>query len=197
MLTYTQCKNASCPTDRQRIRLTDAGGLYLEIVPSGSKRWFWKYYFDGKEKRMALGSFPEVAVKDARVARDDARKRQQRGADPVLERQAQRLTAGFDANATFEVAAREFHVTKKVGWSDHYAKRWLERLQKDVFPWLGKLTLPQISAPMLLQVLRRVEGRGVRELPHTLLEGCSQVFRHGVATGRCERNPAADLRGAL
>ena len=144
--------------------------MYLEVAPSGSKRWFWKYYFGGKEKRMSLGSFPEVAIKDARVARDDARKQRQGGADPVLERQVERLAAGFDANATFEVTAHEFHAAKKVSWSDHYAKRWLERLGKDVFPWLGNLTLSQIGAPMLLQTLRRVESRGVRDLPHSLLE---------------------------
>ena len=197
MLTHTQCKNAVCPGDKQRARLADAGGLYFEVVPSGSKRWFWKYYFNGKEKRLALGSYPNVGLKEARVARDDARKQQHRGADPVLERQVVRLSSKFDANATFEVTAREFHVTKKVGWSDHYSKRWLERISKDVFPWLGKLTLPQIGAPMLLQTLRRVESRGVRELPHSLLEACGQVFQYGVSTGRCERNPAVDLRGAL
>jgi len=107
------------------------------------------------------------------------------------------VSSRFDANASFEVTAREFHATKRVGWSDHYAKRWLERLGKDIFPWLGKLPLSQIGAPMLLQTLRRVEARGARELPHSLLEACSQVFRYGVSTGRCERNPAADLRGAL
>ena len=197
MLTDKQCKNAVCPADHARERLADAGGLNLEVAPTGSKRWFWKYRFDGKEKRLALGSYPDVGLKDARASRDDARKQQQRGADPVLERQLERLSSRFDSNDTFEVIAQEFHATKKIGWSDHYAKRWLERLAKDVFPWLGKLPLPQIGAPMLLQTLRRVESRGVRELPHTLLEGCSQVFRYGVSTGRCERNPAADLRGAL
>ena len=197
MLTQTHCKNAVCPGGKLRVRLADSGGLYLEVVPSGSKRWFWKYYFSGKEKRLALGSYPEVGLKEARVARDDARKQQQRGADPVLERKVERLSSQFDVNATFEVTAHEFHATKKAGWSDHYAKRWLERLSKDVFPWLGKLTLSQIGAPMLLQTLRRVESRGVRELPHSVLEACGQVFRYGVSTGRCERNPAADLRGAL
>lgn len=197
MLTDKQCKNALCTEGKVRVRLADASGLYLEVASSGSKRWFWKYRFDGKEKRLAIGGYPDVGLKEARTARDDARKQQQRGADPVLERQVGRLSSKFDANATFEVIAREFHATKKVGWSDHYAKRWLERLSKDVFPWLGKLPLSQIGAPMLLQTLRRVENRGVRELPHSLLEACSQVFRYGVSTGRCERNPAVDLRGAL
>lgn len=197
MLTDKQCKNASCPEGKARVRLADAGGLYLEVSSSGSRRWFWKFYFDGKEKRLALGAYPDVTLKEARSARDGARKQRQLGSDPVLERQAARLTNRFDANASFELVAREFHATKKLGWSEHYAKRWLERLAKDVFPWLGKLPLAQIGAPMLLQTLRRVEARGARELPHSLLEACGQVFRYGVSTGRCERNPAADLRGAL
>ena len=164
MLTDKQCKNASCDAGRPRVRLADSGGLYLEVSPSGSKRWFWKYRFDGKEKRLALGGYPDLGLKEARVARDDARKQHQSGADPVLTRQVERLSSRFDANASFEVTAREFHATKKVGWSDHYAKRWMERLEKDIFPWLGKLPLSQIGAPMLLQTLRRVEARGTREL---------------------------------
>ena len=150
MLTDKQCKNALCTEGKVRVRLADASGLYLEVASSGSKRWFWKYRFDGKEKRLAIGGYPDVGLKEARAARDDARKQQQRGADPVLERQVERLSSRFDADATFEVAAREFHAAKRAGWSDHYAKRWLERLSKDVFPWLGKLPLSQIGAPMLL-----------------------------------------------
>jgi hypothetical protein len=132
MLTDKQCKNASCPEGKARIRASDSGGLYIEVAGAGSKRWFWKYYFDGKEKRLSLGSYPEVSLKDARAARDDARKQHQSGADPVLARQVDRLSSRFDANASFEVTAREFHATKRVGWSDHYAKRWLERLGKDM-----------------------------------------------------------------
>jgi integrase len=197
MLTDRQCKNAACVLGKPRARLADAGGLYLEVSPAGSKRWFWKYRFDGKEKRLSLGSYPDLGLKEARDARDDARKQQQRGADPVVKRQVERLSARFDTEASFEVVAKEFHATKKDSWSEQYAKRWLERLAKDVFPWLGKFPLPQIGAPALLQTLRRVESRGARELPHSLLEACGQVFRYGIATGRCERSPAADLRGAL
>lgn len=194
MLTDRQCKNASCVIGKPRVRLADAGGLYLEVSAAGSKRWFWKFRFDGKEKQLALGRYPDLGLREAR---DDARKQQQRGADPVVERQVQKLSARFDAEASFEVVSRAFHETKKHSWSDQYAKRWLERLAKDMFPWPGKLPLSQIGAPALLQTLRRVENRGARELPHSLLEACGQVFRYGIATGRCERSPAADLRGAL
>ena len=116
MLTDKQCKNTLCAEGKARVRLADARGLYLEVASSGSKRWFWKYRFDGKEKRLAIGGYPDVGLKEARAARDDSRKQQQRGADPVLERQVERLSSRFDANATFEVIAREFHATKKDGW---------------------------------------------------------------------------------
>jgi integrase len=98
---------------------------------------------------------------------------------------------------SFEVIAREFHEARRSEWSEAHARRWLERLEKDIFPYLGKLTLPQVTAPVLLQSLRRVEARGVRETVHSLQQACGQVFRYGIATGRAERNPAADLRGAL
>jgi integrase len=89
------------------------------------------------------------------------------------------------------------HASKRVGWSAQYAARWIERMEKDLFPWIGTMPLPKITAPLLLQVLRRVEARGARETSHTLRQTAGQVFRHGIATGRGERNPAGDLQGAL
>jgi integrase len=170
MLTDRHCKNASCDLGKPRVDLAAAGGLYLEVSSAGSKRWFRKYRFDGKEKRLALGGYPDLGLKEARARRDDARQQHHQGPDPVLARQVEHLHARFDAEATFEVVARELHATKPEGWSDEYARRWLERLEKDAFPWLGKLPLKQVTAPMLPQTLRRVESRGVRELPHSLLE---------------------------
>ena len=197
MLTDTACKRAACPDDRARLRLADAGGLYLEVAPSGSKRWFWKYYFDGKEKRLALGAYPEVSLRTVRINRDSARKLQQQGVDPARQRQIDKLTRRVDSDASFESVAREFHRTKKTSWSARYAARWLSIMEKDAFPWLGSLPLATISAPMLLQTLRRIEGRGAYETAHTLRQWAGQVFRHGIATGRCDRNPAPDLQGAL
>ena len=115
----------------------------------------------------------------------------------MLERKVEHLSSQFDVNAALDVTGHEFHATKKGGGSDHYAKRWPDLLSKDVFPWLGKLTLSQIGALMLLQTLRRFESGSVRELPHSVLGACGQVFRYGVATGRCECDAATDLRGAL
>lgn len=197
MLTEIACKSASCPPDKARARFTDSGGLYLEVAPTGSKRWFWKYYFDGKEKRLALGSYPGVKLKEVRVARDDARKLLTLGTDPAQQRQLDRLENKRQSEVTFEVVARDFYATKASGWSKQYGERWIERMEKDLFPWMGSLPLASITAPMLLQALKRVEKRGAHETAHTLRQTAGQVFRYGVATGRCERNPAPDLHGAL
>lgn len=197
MLTDIACKTATCPPDKARARFTDAGGLYLEVSPAGSRRWFWKYYYDGKEKRLALGAYPAVSLKQARIDRDSARQILQTGADPAKRRQIERLEALTQAVNTFEAVARELHTTKASGWSAQYAARWLERMEKDLFPWLGPVPLPEITAPMLLNTLRRIEKRGARETAHTLRQTAGQVFRYGIATGRCDRNPAPDLHGAL
>lgn len=197
MLTNTECKNAVCPEGKTRIRLTDGGCLYLEVASNGSKRWFWKYIFDGKEKRLALGSYPATSLLQARQARNAARVQHESGVDAAQQRRLDKLSRRVEETDTFEGVAREFHATKVSGWSEQYGKRWLERLEKDVFPWLGTLSLAKVTAPLLLQAFRRVESRGVRELAHSLREASGQVFRYGIATGRCDRNPAADLRGTL
>ena len=193
-----------CPPGKARARFTDSGGLYLEVAPNGSRRWFWKYLYSGKEKRLALGSYTEpgskkvrVTLKQAREARDDARKVQRGGVDPAQRRQLDKLTKGAIAATTFAAIARELHSVKRNGWSEKYAERWIERMEKDLFPWIGGLPISEITAPLLLQTLRRIEDRGAHETAHTLRQTAGQVFRYGVATGRCDRNPAPDLHGAL
>lgn len=197
MLTDIACKKATCPQDKPRARFTDSGGLYLEVSPAGSKRWFWKYLFSGKEKRLALGSYPGVSLKAARAARDKARDLQQGGTDPAQRRRLDKLSRQVDAAVTFEAVAREFHGKQKASWSPRYVERWITLMAKDVFPWIGSLPLTAITAPIMLQVLRRVEARGAHESAHTLRQWAGQVFRYGIQTGRCERNPAPDLHGAL
>ena len=203
-LTDLMCRAASCPAEKARVRLADGGGLYLEVTPNLSRRWFWKYRFAGKEKRLALGHYTEarsskvlVSLKAARAARDDARKLLQGGTDPAQRRQLDKLTRQTVSGITFEAVARELHTTKQSGWSPRYGARWIERMEKDLFPWIGSLPLQDITAPLLLQSLRRIEGRGANETAHTLRQTAGQVFRYGIATGRCERNPAPDLHGAL
>ncbi|MEI2676758.1 MAG: integrase arm-type DNA-binding domain-containing protein [Burkholderiaceae bacterium] len=199
MLTDPDCKNATCPPGKKRLRKTDAGGLYLEVSPAGSKRWFWKFYPAGKESRLALGSYPDVTLKAARSARDAARLSHQAGANPVQKRLADKIASATSSVNTFEAIARELHTAKSTpdGWSETHAAQWLRTLQNDVFPWIGALPLLEVSAPVLLHTLRRVEARGTVRTAHDLREYCGQVFRYGIATGKCKQNPAADLRGAL
>lgn len=196
-LTDIACKAHCCPAGLLRKRLHDGEGLYLEAAASGSSRWFWKYTFGGKERRMSFGSYPEVSLKAARSARDKARLVRHSGVDPVQERTIKKALAVTTAAATFETVARDLHATKSASWSATHARQWLRCLEKDLFPWLGTFPLPAITAPVLLEALRRVERRGVKQMPHDLREWAGQVFRYGIATGRCDRNPAADLAGAL
>lgn len=197
MLTDADCRNATCPPGLKRRRLTDGAGLYLEVSPAGSKRWFWKFYPDGKESRLALGSYPDVPLKAARLARDDARKTRQDGINPVQKRKADKIISAASSATTFEAVAREFHEGKASGWSETHAAKWMRAMEKDVFPRIGSLPLASITAPILLDVLTRVEARGAGETARKLSEAMGQVFRRGAVTGRCERNPAEGLVGEL
>lgn len=197
MLTDAACRNASCPDDKPRARYADAGGLYLEVAASGSKRWFVKYRFGGKEKRLALGNYPLVSLREAREGRDKAKKARGEGADPVQARRVAKVINKAASAQTFEAVAREFFETKKGGWSPKYAARWIERMEKDLFPHIGVMPVGNITAPLLLDVLRRVEKRGAIETAHTLRQTAGQTLRYAVQTGRAERNPALDLQGAL
>jgi integrase len=136
-------------------------------------------------------------LKAARDARDEARKLQRSGVDPSQQRQLDKLTHQTQAGTTFEAVARELHATKLDAWRKQYGERWIERMEKDLFPWIGSLPLSSVTAPLLLHSLRRIEARGATETAHTLRQTAGQVFRYGIATGRCERNPAPDLHGAL
>lgn len=197
MLTDADCRNAKCPPDKTRHRLNDGAGLYLEISPAGSRRWFWRFFPDGKDDRLALGAYPELGLKAARVARDEARKLHKAGTHPRLARRAERMAKSASGAASFEAVAREFHATQRSGWSDTYAAKWLRLMERDLFPWLGALPLRDVSAPVLLSALRRVEARGAQDTAHALRQYAGQVYRLGIATGRCDRNPAADLRDGL
>ena len=178
-------------------RLFDAGGLYLEVSPSGSKWWRLKYRFNGKEKRLALGVFPRITLKEARAARDDARRMLDKGNDPAVARRAEKAArSGLDSES-FEGVAREWYGKFSPNWAPTHADKILRRLERDVFPWLGSRPIGQVTAPELLTAARRIEARGALETAHRALQNCGQVFRYAVATGRAERNPVADLKGAL
>ena len=197
MLTDAQCRNATCSPDKNRGRITDAGGLYLEISPAGSKRWFWKTYSDGKEGRMALGSYPDVTLTAARKARDAAKLQKSEGRDPVQVSKTEKLKATTPVGNTFKMTALEWYAMKLDSWSSHYAIREKRNLEKDLFPFLGPRNIGEIEAIELLATVRRVEERGALDVAHRVLTTAGQVWRYAVATGRAARDVSADIRGAL
>ncbi|MEJ2802018.1 integrase arm-type DNA-binding domain-containing protein [Comamonadaceae bacterium PP-2] len=174
----------------------DGGGLYLLVKPQ-SKYWRLDYRYAEKRKTLSLGVYPEVSLAQARKRREDARQLLAQDMDPGLVKKAQKVALAASSENSFEAVAREFFEVKKDGWSERYAEKWLRIMAKDLFPQIGRMLLPQITAPFLLAVLRKVEKRGARDTAHTLLQQAGKVFRYGVQTGRCERDPSADLRGAL
>ena len=178
------------------IKLFDGGGLFLLVTPQGSKLWRLKYRHEGKEKLLALGTYPEISLADAREQRDKARKQIAHGIDPGTFRKAQRQ-AETEETETFEVIAREWYAKFINIWSKGHAATILRRMNIDLFPWIGNRPIADIKAPELLAVLRRVEGRGALESAHRIRTIAGQVFRYAVATGRSERDPSADLKGAL
>ncbi|MBN3840995.1 integrase arm-type DNA-binding domain-containing protein [Burkholderia sp. Ac-20349] len=179
------------------IRLFDGGGLYLEISTAGGKWWRLKYRFGGKEKRISLGVYPDIGLKDARERRDAARKLLANGVDPGEAKKAKKAASQERAANSFEVIAREWFAKYASGWATSHADKIIQRLERDVFPWLGGHPIADIAAPELLTVVRRIEERGAHDTAHRALQNCGQVFRYAVATGRAERDPSGDLRGAL
>jgi hypothetical protein len=180
----------------KNVTLFDGGGLFLMVTPTGGKLWRFKYRYDGKQKLLAFGSYPEISLLEARKQRDEARSQLAHDIDPGAVRKAQKQ-ANTEATETFEIIAREWHERFKSNWTTEYASKIMSRLEGDVFPYIGAKPIKEIKAPELLTVLRRVEARGTFELAHRIRTICGQVFRYAVATGRAERDPAADLRGAL
>ena len=197
MLTDVQCKAASCPPDRPRVRFADSGGLYLEVTPNGSKRWFLKYRIGGKEKRLALGGYPAVGVTAARRARDAAKVQKAEGVDPAQARKVKKLVAANPAGDSFKVVALEWYEKQEPHWSEAHALRSKRQLERDLFPWLGERKMGELTPMELLATLRKVEARGAVETADRGLMLARQVWRYAVATGRAERDITGDLKGAL
>lgn len=177
------------------VKLSDGGGLFLLVTPTGGKWWRLKYRIGGKEKLLSLGVYPDVPLRDAREKRDSARKLIAAGGDPSEQRKAtKQAQAGAES---FEAVAREWYAKFSPSWVPSHGERIIRRLEADVFPWIGSKPIADIKAPELLSVARRIHGRGALETAHRALQNCGQVFRYAVATGRAERDPTGDLRGAL
>ena len=197
MLTDAQCRNAVCPPGRKQARFPDSGGMYLQVSPAGSKRWFLKYRVHGKEKQLAMGSYPDVSLTSARKAREAAKLQKAAGTDPVQSRKLEKLKFKTPVENTFKATALEWFALKLDSWSGHYAIREKRNLEKDLFPFLGERNIAAIEAVELLAVVRRVEERGALDVAHRVLTTAGQVWRYAVATARAPRDISADIRGAL
>lgn len=196
LLEHTQCKNAA--TDGQRIlKLHDGGGLYLWVYADGRKYWRLRYKISGAEKLLSLGVFPKVGLKAARKRRDEERAKLENNLDPSAERKADKLRKQASSENSFEAVAREWYGKQLHTWVPGHSDDVLRRLEKNLFPLIGRRPIAEVAAPELLACVRKIEQRGAYDLAHRVLQVCGQVFRYGIATGRCTRDIAADLRGAL
>lgn len=194
-ITDTAIRTAK-PAGKAR-KLADEKGLFLLVTPNGGKWWRLKYRFGGKEKLLSLGVYPDVSLKDARDRRNEARRLLAEGIDPGEHRKATKTMKAELAANSFEAVAREWFAKYSATWVPSHADKIIRRLERDVFPWVGAKPASEIAAPELLAVLRRIEERGALDTAHRAMQNCGQIFRYAIATGRAERDPAADLRGAL
>jgi len=194
-LTDVAIRNAK-PADKP-VKMTDGGGLYLLLATNGSKWWRLDYRFAGKRKTLSMGVYPDVGLKDARERRDAARKQLADGIDPGANRKAQKAATTERAANSFEIICREWLENKRSNIEEDQYTKALARLEKNVFPWLGGRPIAEITAPEILSVLRRVDARGARYTAHKIRSEISQCFRYAIATGRAERDPCPDLRGAI
>ncbi len=194
MLRDVQIKQAK-PREKP-YKMYDRRGLFLLVHPNGGKYWRFRYRFAGRQKVAAFGVYPAVSLSAAREARDRAREMLAEGRDPVDAKREAKAKARGEAE-TFEDVAREWLGKFSVNWVKEHAEVVRARLEKDIFPWLGARPIAEIDAPTLLAVLRRIEARGALHVAHRMRQVCGQIFRYAVAVGYAQRDPSADLRGAL
>ncbi|WP_213763507.1 integrase arm-type DNA-binding domain-containing protein [Caballeronia sp. dw_19] len=174
-------------------RLADGKGLYLQVMPTGARYWRMKYRFDEKERLASFGVYPEVSLAEAREKCLAARRLLADGLDPSEQKRAIKRTRVLAAASSFEAVAREWFDNQKDGWSEIYAGKVIGSLEVDVFPRIGSKPIADIEAPQMLEIVRLVEARGVRETAKRILQRSRAVFQYGIMTGRCSRNPAADI----
>ena len=199
-MTLTDKKVKNAKSRQAQYKLYDGDGLFLLVMPNGSKYWRFRYRYEGKEKTIAFGTYPEITLLDARGKRHAARTQLAHGIDPGLQKKAKKKAkkkAQTDIKDSFEVIAREWYGKYLPTWAPSHAVTIIARLKRDIFPWMGQQPIGEVKAPDVLRVLRRVESRGALESARRIRIICGQVLRYAVATGRADRDGAADLRGAL
>jgi integrase len=196
-MSLTDIKVRTAKPKDKPYRLADGNGLHLYLHPNGGKYWRMRYRWAGKEKQLALGVYPDIGLADARARCGEARKVLAHGGDPSeTKKEVKREILVRHANS-FESVAREWIDARGAAWTERYTGFLVSRLERDILPKLGTRPIKDITAPELLAVLRVIEKRGALELAQRAMQTCGQIFMYGIATGRADRNPAADLRGAL
>ncbi|AOY93787.1 integrase [Cupriavidus sp. USMAA2-4] len=191
-LTDTKIRNAK-PRERP-YKLFDGGGLYVEVMADGRKLWRFKYIRpSGSESRLGFGAYPTVSLAQARAQREAARAQVAAGRDPGVVKEEGRRAAKIAAGHSFEAVARGWFETQKESWTESHAARVIASMEREVFPEIGAMSVADIRAPAILEVLRKVEARGVRETTKRLLQRMRGVFHYGIINGVCDRNPAADI----
>jgi integrase len=194
-LTATAVKQAKAK--EKPYKLSGGKGMYLLINTNGSKYWRLKYRFAGKEKVLALGVYPDLSLSDANDKRDDARKLLAKNIDPGEDKKAQKLARVREGENLFEIVAVDWFKTKMGDKSQSHQNRVWRALEKDLFPQIGRRPINGITPPDLLVALRKIEARGAIETAHRAKQISGQVFRFAIVTGLAERDPSADLKGAL
>ncbi|WP_086644231.1 phage integrase central domain-containing protein [Acetobacter sp. DsW_063] len=195
MLTDTQVRAAK-PKEKP-YKLTDSGGLYVQITPSGGKHWRWRYELDGKEKTYTIGAYPDVRLLDARSARDEARKVLRAGRDPAQEKQILRAIGKIDPDQTFAATARDWFARRKPIWAARHADDVWRSLERDVLPQVGEIPINDLTPQIVLALLRGIEERGAIETAHRVRQRLSDIFVHAIASGYGKTDPAAIIAPAL
>lgn len=190
-LTDKAVKNAKA--DDKPVKLFDGGGMFLLVTPAGQRYWRLKYRVNGKEKLLALGVYPDVSLAVARRKRDEAREKLAAGIDPNEAKREVKRTARIAAASSFEAVAREWFENQLAGWTETYAEKVIHSLEIDAFPKIGSRPIASIEASEMLEMIRAIEARGVRETAKRLLQRSRAVFQYAIMTGRCTRNPSADI----
>src|SRR6185437_5736461 len=194
-LTPIEIRNAK-PRDKA-YKLADGDGMYLLITPTDARYWRLKYRFGGKEKVLAIGVFPEVSLAEAREKRGAARRLIRDGFDPVEDRQIRKRQDKHLRANTFRAVADDWMTRQQPRWTPGHAERVRRSIEIDLYPHVGARPIAALNAPEMLAVLRKIESRGAHEVRERVQQRASMIFRYAIATGRCERDPIADLRGAF
>lgn len=194
-LTDVQVKNAK-PKDKP-YKLSDGKGLFLHVMPDGAKYWRMKARYCGAERLLAFGVYPTVSLADARAQRAKTIEQIGNGIDPAQAKRVEKLQRANAVANTFEAVARQWHANNLETWKENTARDALNRLEKDVFPLIGKRPISELDAPIILDALKRVEKRGALEMTRRLAQLCGRIFAYAVASGLVKYNPVPDLRGAL